>query len=999
MIDESRSFYDSDIGKTACSEMRAMLLFGLLAAMVLSPYQAAASTSSQAAIPAPQLAAPADQPPTADTQPPGGRWSLLNAPPPRSQHVALWDAINEQMLVFGGSVGSRAADVWSYGPATDRWTQVSGAVPARAGLAGQSAVWDPVRGQFLIFGGLGPGAGGDLWSYRPASGAWADLAPSGVRPPGRAYHSAVWDRTRDQMLVFAGLGSGFGLLNDLWAYRPTSNTWVELLPPRPRPLPVFYQSAVWDPIGQQMLVFGGTDPFTGQVVDELWSFEIESGTWIPVDAPGGPPPRLSHTAIWDARGGQMIIFGGGCGANCFRDDIWSYQPAIRTWSELPAIGPFPAARGGHTAIWDEQHGAMLVFGGSSLAGALSDLWVYRPATYAWSRLAVDRPDFLTSSANRAVWDPISGQMIVVEVASNRIWTYRSADNSWTDRTTVGLSPAPREGFSVAWDPTEARLLLFGGYSRDGYLDDLWSYRLDIGWTRLNPSGPSPPGRLRQSAAWDSWAQRLLVFGGYRDGPLDDLWSYRSADNAWTRLSPVGALPPPRDRHSATWDDAHGRMLVFGGTRGAPLADLWSYDPAVNRWTELLPKGDRPPTHFDHGAAWEPTGSRMLVFGGYGARAADELWTYESALGSWRKLRPWGSPPPARGAFSVIWDASSARMLVVSEFLGGRANDLWAYRPASNGWTQPMPMSPFPSARQQHSAVWDERDGAMLLFGGYRSGTAFLDDLWSYRPVTRSWVPLAPTGPRPSARGGHSAVWDPSANQMLVFGGYGLDGYRSDLWSYRPDTNTWEELMVGGERPPPREEHAAVWDTTNGQMLLYGGDRDGRAIDDLWAYRPATNSWVELAPDGPWPAARFRHTAVWDAAGGQMLVFAGYGGGFPGGYLNDVWSYRPSADAWTRLAGPEDAPPPRSRHIAVWDHEGDRLLIAGGFAGGIDYLADLWIFSPADGSWRLLQAEGGPAARAAQAAVWDGAGRRMFVQGGSGSSPSDEFWSYVPPFPT
>ena len=103
-----------------------LLLVGLLATMVLSPHPAAASTSSQAAIPDPQVTAPAGQPRTPDPQPPpDGRWSLLNVPPARSQHTALWDATGEQMLVFGGSVGSRAGDVWSYKPATDRWAQVS----------------------------------------------------------------------------------------------------------------------------------------------------------------------------------------------------------------------------------------------------------------------------------------------------------------------------------------------------------------------------------------------------------------------------------------------------------------------------------------------------------------------------------------------------------------------------------------------------------------------------------------------------------------------------------------------------------------------------------------------------------------------------------------------------------------------------------------------------------------------------------------------------------
>jgi N-acetylneuraminic acid mutarotase len=440
------------------------------------------------------------------------------------------------------------------------------------------------------------------------------------------------------------------------------------------------------------------------------------------------------------------------------------------------------------------------------------------------------------------------------------------------------------------------------------------------------------------------------------------------------------------------------MVIFGGARGDPLSDLWSYDPESNRWTELATSGDWPPSHFDHGAVWDPIAGQMLVFGGYGGRAAEDLWSYQPAAGTWRKLKPWGTPPPARGVFSVVWDPGAARMLVVSAFPSGHPNDLWAYRPATNAWMRPEPSRPAPSARQQHAAAWDERDRTMLVFGGYRSGAEFLDDLWSYTPETRSWVSLAPSGPSPSARSGHSAVWDSTANRLLLFGGYGVDGYRADLWSYRPDTNSWEELAGGGPRPPPREEHTAVWDSAHGQMLLYGGARDGRIVDDLWAYRPATDTWVELDPQDVWPAARFRHSAVWDATNAQMLVFAGYGGGFPGGYLNDVWSYRPGPDRWERLDVGGLTPPPRSRHVAIWDADAARMLITGGFAGGIDYLADLWSFSPGENRWQQFGPDGGPAPRAGEVAVWNTRGRQMLVHGGSGSALSDELWSFVPPRP-
>jgi len=310
-------------GWSAADSSRHVRLWLLLLALIPliglagpAPPAAHASPSGQS------VARPSSQALIAEPASPAGRWTLLNPPPARSQHTAIWDAPGDRMLVFGG--GGRSGDVWSYQASSGRWTQLAARAPARIGLPGQSVTWDPVRAQFLLYGGLGQGEGGDLWSYRPDSSTWVDLSPGGARPAGRAFHSAVWDPTRDQMLVFAGLGSGFDPLNDLWAYRPATNAWFELTPPRPRPLPVFYHIAVWSPAGQQMLVFGGADPLSGRLVDELWSFGAESGTWTRLQAVGQPPVRLWHTGVCDELGARLLLFVCVFGAGGIRGYLLSF---------------------------------------------------------------------------------------------------------------------------------------------------------------------------------------------------------------------------------------------------------------------------------------------------------------------------------------------------------------------------------------------------------------------------------------------------------------------------------------------------------------------------------------------------------------------------------------------------------------------------------------------------------------------------------------------------
>src|SRR5262249_47918538 len=151
--------------------------------------------------------------------------------------------------------------------------------------------------------------------------------------------------------------------------------------------------------------------------------------------------------------------------------------------------------------------------------------------------------------------------------------------------------------------------------------------------------------------------------------------------------------------------------------------------------------------------------------------------------------------------------------------------------------------------------------------GGLDGTTFasLSDLWAYRPGNNTWLQLGPTGGPPAGRSGHTAIWDPGNAQMLVFGGNN-GSVLNDLWAYRPASNSWVPLSLGGGGPAARDLHTAVWDASNAQMLVFGGrNSGGNWLNDLWAYRPASNTWGALSPTGGPPPVRYLHAAAWDSA--------------------------------------------------------------------------------------------------------------------------------------
>ena len=267
---------------------------------------------------------------------------------------------------------------------------------------------------------------------------------------------------------------------------------------------------------------------------------------------------------------------------------------------------------------------------------------------------------------------------------------------------------------------------------------------------------------------------------------------------------------------------------------------------------------------------------------------------------------------------------------------------------------------------QHSAVWDRDNTQVLVYGGRHDAgaTSFIhNNLWAYDPSSHAWRELSPVT---SAKFLHSAVWADSYHMMIVWGGLTFVNPNLRLLNetrvYWPANDTW--AMMAPNPYGGRVGQAAVWDSTNNQMLVSGGTPDGNisnSTNDLYAFRPATNSWHRLA-SMPANQARGAHAAVWDTQSAQMIVM---GGRKSGNAMTSVFSYKPSTNTWTQLG---NAPVDRWYHSASWDSVGNRMFSFGGLNSGNQMSARLFEYTPQADSWKQLEI--GPDARCWSAFVWD-----------------------------
>jgi hypothetical protein len=515
----------------------------------------------------------------------------------------------------------------------------------------------------------------------------------------------------------------------------TDGVWVQDPPPSAR----YLHTSVYDPVHDRMVVFGGFARGY-DLVNDVWVLSMAgSPAWTRLDPTGTPPSgRHLHSAIYDPVRNRVVIFGGYQRSQpAFLNDVWALTLGDNpTWERLAPVGVAPAVREGHTAIYDSGHDRMIVFGGYQYSG-------YRGAT--------------------------AGPL-------NDVWALSlSGSPAWSQVSAAGTLPAPRSAHSAIYDPMHRTMVIFGGFG-GGLLNDAWELKLEGNprWTEITPAGTTPAPRLAHASIYDPAGRRMVVFEGTvnASGPAaGDVWALSLTGRPeWSLITPAGAQPSVRSGASAIYDPMRLRAVIFGGTPDGfgLLSDVWGITLAGGGvWANLTPPGT-PPGRFAS-AIYDPVRGRMVALGGNG-----EVWA-RSLAGSltWTLMVAPGTPPNPPTVGSPIYDPERDRIVV----FGGSTdhldpnNDVWAL-PLSgkSAWVQLQPAGVPPAVREGHTAIYDPVRDRMVVYAGVNS-QYYLGDLWALSLAgDPSWTHLAPTGALPNSRLGHSAIYDPVRDRMIVFGG-------------------------------------------------------------------------------------------------------------------------------------------------------------------------------------------------------------------------------------
>ena len=309
-----------------------------------------------------------------------------------------------------------------------------------------------------------------------------------------------------------------------------------------------------------------------------------------------------------------------------------------------------------------------------------------------------------------------------------------------------------------------------------------------------------------------------------------------------------------------------------------------------------------------------------------------------------------------------------------------SNDLLESEESGPYWEK-LNLTISPSARRLSPLVYDSENKKTILFGGLSDGRVHNDDTWVFDSNTMNWTQMHPNN-SPSGRYGHTMVFDPVTNKIILFGGHRDAQYLADTWTYDYVTNNWTEVTPTNS-PPKRASTSMVYDNTNNIVLMHGGINAG---DDTWSYNTTSNKWINMNITGG-PGNRVGAYYSFDQDNGKFIVYGGWTD------PSDTRAYDYKSNTWTNLNSTNE--PTKRRSYAsnmFYDPIMKRSIFYGG-ASNVCCYDEIWSFDYDENSWYEINSTNTPGGKWLHGTAYDSYSDFVILFGGKvrDNSMSNETW--------
>lgn len=162
------------------------------------------------------------------------------------------------------------------------------------------------------------------------------------------------------------------------------------------------------------------------------------------------------------------------------------------------------------------------------------------------------------------------------------------------------------------------------------------------------------------------------------------WMFNPWHRRWNRVRAQGRSPQSSLGHVLSYIPSKRKLFFYRPKQ------VHFYDPDTLEWTRMSPLGPLPPFGIDPGACHDPVRDRVYIGGGAYpvAPGPNALWYYDVRKNQWVDPRPHGMPGTnAYGTNIAIMacDTTSDRVYLFRH--RGEKKGVYAYDPEKNGWVK------------------------------------------------------------------------------------------------------------------------------------------------------------------------------------------------------------------------------------------------------------------------------------------------------------------------
>jgi hypothetical protein len=551
-----------------------------------------------------------------------------------------------------------------------------------------------------------------------------------------------------------------------------------------------------------MVVWGGAIPGDTNEMHVLDVSVPGSEAWTTISQTSAPAARsyITHHMVAKVTASNTIdiyLFGG-WGATRLNDlqrcTFNVNSPGSVTWTALKANGAVgsPSARSGTAMIYDSANNRLVITCGRSDSAYLNDLWQYNIATNTFSQISPGGTAPAIRELPSIGYDAVNQRAILVagwqgNITSNRNDVFSLSltpvSESWTEIRSNSLTNQGILAFSNASSAVDTSRNLMVMSTINGYdATDKYAYAFD-----MNDTSPSAPlgslnvadhfrARDAPSVAYDSSRNEMVFINGY--GAMDDdetigdgehvaeIWAYDHTNNKWRSAmgGPVGM--PQSEGGLSVYDSVNDRIIHFGGLAGTNQmnSDVWELkadDYGVYHARKLAPSGTIPPQRWQAAGCYDVTNQRMIVWGGQNqSTILNDVWALNLTLGSeaWTQLSPTGSAPTPVWQSAYAYDSASKRLYVHGGYTGAGYSSQLFYLDitTTNGaWTN----TNVTGGTGVRGAVmgYDSTNQRLVCFGGYDGSAVNNTVRYTSTSSFTSWTTQATSNTPPARRSAGASV--------------------------------------------------------------------------------------------------------------------------------------------------------------------------------------------------------------------------------------------------